>query len=149
MRYQIDQVEILVSASARTVVITNGIHLGDPTNITCRPGTTTESPITSVRLPELFQPDQSSMPTRTVSILQDVPMGADRYTVPHSDILSLNAFYASAWKNGYYPAITYDQAWVMARPHPASATASSDPYGQPTGSYNVRRPVLNLRSHKH
>lgn len=50
---------------------------------------------------------------------------------PHEDVLTLNLFYATAWKTGAYPAITQDKIWVMARPHPASASASSDPYGQP------------------
>lgn len=51
--------------------------------------------------------------------------GTTLISVPHTDILSLNAFYAVAWKTGKYPVITEDKAWVMARPHPAYA----NPYG--------------------
>jgi glucan endo-1,3-alpha-glucosidase len=55
------------------------------------------------------------------------------FTVPHTDILSLQAFYGAAWKNGAYPAITSDKVWVMARPHAASAPACCDSLGPPSG----------------
>ena len=52
-------------------------------------------------------------------------------SVPHEDVLSLNAFYATAWKTGKYPAITADKAWVMARPHPVWANPWGDSLGAP------------------
>ena len=52
-------------------------------------------------------------------------------SVPHEDILSLNAFYATAWKTGQYPTIAQDKAWIAARPHPAWASAWGDSLGPP------------------
>lgn len=46
--------------------------------------------------------------------------------VGHTALLSLQAFYSAAWKNGAYPAITKDQIWAMARPHTASASANGE-----------------------
>ncbi|KAJ9116226.1 hypothetical protein QFC24_006817 [Naganishia onofrii] len=54
-------------------------------------------------------------------------------SVPHSDILPLIKYYATAWKTGSFPKITTDQVFVMARPHSAMTTATSDSFGAPTG----------------
>lgn len=60
-------------------------------------------------------------------------------SVPHTDILPLIKYYATAWKTGAYPKITKDQVFVMARPHPAMATATGDSIGAPTGRDRVSR----------
>lgn len=52
---------------------------------------------------------------------------------PHTDILSLQAFYSVAWKTGTYPAITQDKVWIWSRAYPAMGTATSDPLGPPSG----------------
>jgi hypothetical protein len=77
---------------------------------------------------------RNCMPHQLVSPFLSLTSSKTQLTlilVPHSDILSLNAFYASAWKNGKYPLITVDKVWVMARPHPASAGVSTPTYGAP------------------
>ncbi|KAJ9121473.1 hypothetical protein QFC22_002089 [Naganishia vaughanmartiniae] len=65
----------------------------------------------------------------------DQPPQSKLYTlgIPHTDILPLVKYYATAWKTGSYPKITSDQVFVMARPHSAMATATSDSIGAPTG----------------
>ncbi|GHJ87956.1 hypothetical protein NliqN6_4358 [Naganishia liquefaciens] len=65
----------------------------------------------------------------------DQPPESRLYTtgIPHTDILPLIKYYATAWKNGAYPKITQDQVFIMARPHPANAVASGDSIGAPTG----------------
>ncbi|KAJ9093587.1 hypothetical protein QFC20_007097 [Naganishia adeliensis] len=65
----------------------------------------------------------------------DQPPESKLYTlgIPHTDILPLIKYYATAWKTGAYPKITKDQVFVMARPHPAMATATGDSIGAPTG----------------
>ncbi|KAI5450005.1 hypothetical protein NCC49_003767 [Naganishia albida] len=68
-------------------------------------------------------------------IAGDQPPESRLYTtgIPHTDILPLVKYYATAWKTGAYPKITTDQVFVMARPHPAAAGASGDNIGAPTG----------------
>lgn len=64
-----------------------------------------------------------------------LPDGTSSYVneaFEHTDILSLLNFYSTAFKTGSYPAINNDQVWVMARPHPALASAP-DPLGPPDG----------------
>lgn len=65
--------------------------------------------------------------------------------VPHTDILPLVKYYATAWKTGVYPKITQDQVFVMARPHPALAGASGDNIGAPTGRDRVSAVLLVSR----
>ena len=68
-------------------------------------------------------------------IAGDMPSEAKAFATsafPHTDILSLNAFYAQAWKSGAYPTITQDKAWIMARPHPANASPYGDSIGAPS-----------------
>ncbi|KAF8983616.1 glycosyl hydrolase family 71-domain-containing protein [Cyathus striatus] len=52
---------------------------------------------------------------------------------PHTAFFDLSEYYIRAFKTGSYPAITKDVIYYWARPHPASATASSDGLGKPTG----------------
>lgn len=111
MRSQIDQVEIVVS----------------------RPG---PDPLTSVverlRRVELHRPGQRRHAKRREALCEScVPRSTSLTSVPHTDILSLNAFYATAWKTGKYPAISSDRVWIMARPHPAWAGAWGDSQGPP------------------
>ncbi|KAJ9095960.1 hypothetical protein QFC21_005322 [Naganishia friedmannii] len=65
----------------------------------------------------------------------DQPPQSKLYTlgIPHTDILPLVKYYATAWKTGSFPKITSDQVFVMARPHSAMATATSDSISAPTG----------------
>ncbi|KAJ9098056.1 hypothetical protein QFC19_006491 [Naganishia cerealis] len=65
----------------------------------------------------------------------DQPPESKLYTlgIPHTGILPLIKYYATAWKTGSWPKITSDQVFVMARPHSAMATATSDSVGAPTG----------------
>jgi glucan endo-1,3-alpha-glucosidase len=62
--------------------------------------------------------------------------------VPHTDILPLIKYYATAWKTGVWPKITQDQVFVMARPHPALAVASGDSIGAPTGRDRVSHTIF-------
>ncbi|GJE92333.1 glycoside hydrolase family 71 protein [Phanerochaete sordida] len=50
----------------------------------------------------------------------------------HTGWLDLIAYYASAFKTGYYPAITQDRTFLWARLFPAAAVATNDPVGKPT-----------------
>ncbi|KAG8687688.1 hypothetical protein FRC08_011849 [Ceratobasidium sp. 394] len=49
----------------------------------------------------------------------------------HQAWLQMTSYYATAFKTGKYPAITKDQVFLSARPHPAKADASNDPVGKP------------------
>ncbi|QRV84039.1 alpha-1,3-glucanase [Ceratobasidium sp. AG-Ba] len=49
----------------------------------------------------------------------------------HQAWLEMTSYYATAFKTGQYPAITKDQVFLSARPHPAKADASNDPVGKP------------------
>ena len=48
----------------------------------------------------------------------------------------MTKYYATAFKNGAYPAISEDQLFMWARPHPKDAQASNDATGPPT-SYQL------------
>lgn len=48
-------------------------------------------------------------------------------------LLSLNAYFASAFKTGSYPSISKDRVWLQARPHAKDAVPRSDSVGPPTG----------------
>lgn len=50
----------------------------------------------------------------------------------HTPILGLTSYYAQAFKNGAYPAITKDFVFMAARTHAHDAIATNDPVGQPT-----------------
>ena len=43
---------------------------------------------------------------------------------PHTAWLHLNRYFAVAFKTGQYPAITKDQIFLWARPHPKDATSA-------------------------
>ncbi|KAJ8593966.1 glycoside hydrolase [Rhizopogon salebrosus TDB-379] len=49
----------------------------------------------------------------------------------HTGWLALTSYYASAFKTGTYPTPAKDQLVMWSRPHPASASASSDSVGRP------------------
>lgn len=51
----------------------------------------------------------------------------------HTAWLDLIKVYATAFKTGTFPTLVQDQVFVWSRPHPASATASADSLGKPTG----------------
>ncbi|TFY60490.1 hypothetical protein EVJ58_g5112 [Rhodofomes roseus] len=59
----------------------------------------------------------------------------------HSGWLAMTKYYATAFKTGSYPAITQDQLFMWARPHPKDAQASNDGTGQPT-SYQLTEDSL-------
>jgi len=50
----------------------------------------------------------------------------------HTGWLAMTKYYATAFKTGAYPAITQDQLFMWARPHPKDAQASNDATGPPT-----------------
>jgi len=52
---------------------------------------------------------------------------------PHTAWFDMSEYYITAFKTGSYPAITKDVIYFWARPHPAAATASSDPLPKPSG----------------
>lgn len=57
--------------------------------------------------------------------------GQADHAVPHTDILSLQAFYSAAWKSGKFPAISKDQIWMMTRPHAAGINIAGAPLPAP------------------
>ncbi|CCM03533.1 uncharacterized protein FIBRA_05667 [Fibroporia radiculosa] len=59
----------------------------------------------------------------------------------HSGWLAMTNYYATAFRTGQYPAITEDQLYLWARPHPKDASATSDPIGKPT-SYELTEDKL-------
>jgi glucan endo-1,3-alpha-glucosidase len=56
----------------------------------------------------------------------------------HLAWLDMTKYYADAYRTGTWPTITQDKLYLWARPHPASASAPSDPLGLPTGAGWVR-----------
>ncbi|KAH9936318.1 glycoside hydrolase [Fomitopsis serialis] len=59
----------------------------------------------------------------------------------HTGWLAMTKYYATAFKTGAYPAITQDQLFMWARPHPKDAQASNDGTGPPT-SYQLTEDAL-------
>ncbi|KAF8608383.1 glycoside hydrolase [Ceratobasidium sp. AG-I] len=49
----------------------------------------------------------------------------------HQAWLQMTSYYATAFKTGRYPTIEEDKIFLVARPHPAQATARNDPVGKP------------------
>ncbi|TFY60494.1 hypothetical protein EVJ58_g5116 [Rhodofomes roseus] len=60
--------------------------------------------------------------------------------MPHLGWLAMTNYYATAFREGSYPAITKDQIYMWARPHPKNAD-SSDSVGKPT-SYQLTEDKL-------
>ncbi|KAF7299538.1 hypothetical protein HMN09_00959000 [Mycena chlorophos] len=67
-----------------------------------------------------------------------LPTGSEVWTdgFPHQALLGLTNYFATQFKTGQAPALTEDQIYMWARPHPALATATNDPVGPPT-TFNI------------
>ncbi|KAF9456639.1 glycosyl hydrolase family 71-domain-containing protein [Collybia nuda] len=70
-----------------------------------------------------FGPIKGAQPDRTTWV----------NNIPHTAWFDMSQYYITAFKTGSYPLITQDVIYYWARPHPATATASSDPLSHPTG----------------
>ena len=68
------------------------------------------------------------------------PIGADQpasqawVNGPHTGLLQLTAYYASAFKSGAFTLPTTDSITLSARPHTKDAVAANDPVGKPTNA---------------
>ncbi len=63
----------------------------------------------------------------------DLPITSSNWVngFPHTALLPITNYYATAFKTGSYPSITTDSITMWARPHPYNANAWGDSVGQP------------------